>query len=494
MLLTLSAFLVTLFISLLSLGLITLCVIYVIDKHQTTHAIRRNFPVIGRFRYWLEELGFFFRQYFYAMDREEMPFNRAERSWVYRAAKNINNTAAFGSTRNQRAIGNVIFANTAFPDLDHDRVKPHSVCFGPYSRQPYNTDKFFNISAMSYGSLSRNAVRALSAGAKQAGCLMNTGEGGVSPYHLEGGAPIIYQLGTAKYGARNDDGSLNIEKLRDIASNPQIKMLELKLAQGAKPGKGGILPAEKVTEEIAKIRGIPVGQSSISPNRHPEISNPDELLDVINQLREISGLPVGIKIVVGHEKQLDTLINAIKKHPIEHAPDFITVDGGDGGTGAAPVTFMDAVGLTIKEALPALVDRLDAAGLRPRIKIIASGKLVNPEMVAWALCAGADSVNSARGFMFALGCIQAMQCNQNSCPTGITTHKEDLQRGLVPENKAERVAHYAQNMEKEVRMIAHSCGVSEPRELRREHVRIVCPDGKSRAMDELYPEKTEMTS
>ncbi len=477
-----------LFVFLVGIGLLLVLVIYLIDKTQSSHTIRRNYPVIGRFRYLFEHLGEFFRQYFFAMDREELPFNRAQRSWAYQAAKNENTTAAFGSTKDLRPEGTVIFVNCPFPQLEEETHKPTAVTVGPYARRPYQTDKFFNISAMSYGALSRPAVRALSSGAAKAGIWLNTGEGGLAPYHLEGGCDVVFQIGTAKYGVRDEAGNLSDDKLREIASHEQVKMIELKLAQGAKPGKGGILPAGKVTEEIAAIRGIPVGQSSISPNRHPDVDSAEDLLDMLQRIRDVTGLPVGFKTVVGAYGWLDSLCQAIHHRGIEQAPDFITVDGGDGGTGAAPLALMDEMGLQLKEALPLVIDKLNEYGLKQRIRVICSGKRITPSEVAWALCMGADFINNARGFMFALGCIQALQCNKNTCPTGITTHNEKLQRGLVVKAKAGRVASYAKNMVKEVETIAHSCGVPEPRRLRRMHARIVSANGLSIAMNDLHPD------
>jgi glutamate synthase domain-containing protein 2 len=287
---------------------------------------------------------------------------------------------------------------------------------------------------------------------------------------------------------RDEKGNLSDDKLREVAAHEQVKMFELKLSQGAKPGKGGILPGGKVTEEISKIRGIPVGTDSISPNRHPEIDNTDELLDMLNRIREVTGKPVGFKSVIGAYGWLDELFETINKRGNECAPDFITVDSADGGTGAAPMSLIDYMGLPIEESLPLVVDRLKMHNLRERIKVTASGKLITPAEVAWAFAVGADFVNSARGFMFALGCIQALQCNKNTCPTGITTHNKKLQTGLDPVIKAERVRNYAKNMVYEVGVIAHSCGVHEPRQLRRFHARMVCPDGKSIPLNELYPE------
>lgn len=481
---TLSAILVFL----LGLGLLAIVVIYFIDKLQTSSAIRRNFPVIGRFRYFFEGLGDYFRQYFFAQDREEMPFNRAQRSWVYRAAKNLDNTIAFGSTRDLRPVGTGIFVNCAYPVLATDIAATSTIEIGPYAREPYLTDSLFNVSAMSFGAISKPAVLALSKGSKMAGNWMNTGEGGLSPYHLEGGADIVFQLGTAKYGVRNKDGSLNDDKLREIAAHEQVKMIEIKLSQGAKPGKGGILPGKKVTAEIAAIRGIKAGEDSISPNRHPEIDCAEDLLGMINHIRDITGLPTGFKSVIGAYGWLDELFELITERGIECAPDFITIDSGDGGTGAAPMSLMDYVGLPIRESLPLVVDMINRHGLKGRIRVIASGKLITPAEAAMALCVGADFINSARGFMFSLGCIQALQCNKNICPTGITTHDNKLQRGLVVEDKAERVYHYSENMCKEIGIIAHSCGVREPRQLKRYHCRVVQENGRSLPLDELYPD------
>ena len=477
-----------LFIFVIGLGVLVIVALYLLDITQTRHAVRRNYPVIGRFRYFFEELGEFFRQYFFAMDREELPFNRAQRSWVYRAAKNLDNTVAFGSTRDLRPPGTVLFVNCPFPTLGEDAVVPQSLTIGPQCRQPYVTSSLFNISGMSYGAISKPAVVALSNGARMASCWMNTGEGGLSPYHLEGGADLVFQIGTAKYGARDEDGNLSDEKLRELAEHRQVRMFEIKMSQGAKPGKGGILPGGKVTEEIARIRGIRIGQDSISPNRHTDIDSNRELLDRINHVREVTGKPTGFKAVIGAYGWLDSLFADILERGLELAPDFITVDSADGGTGAAPLPLMDDMGLPLRESLPLVVDKLNEYGLRDRIKVATSGKLITPADVAWALCVGADFVNSARGFMFALGCIQALQCNKNTCPTGITTHNVRLQHGLVPKDKALRVCHYAKNMVKEVGVIAHSCGVKAPRQLRRYHARIVTANGLSVPLNELHPD------
>jgi len=479
-------FLSTLFVFAVGFVFLLVIILYFVDRGQSRDAVRYNYPVVGRFRDIFTHLGEFFRQYFFALDREEMPFNRAERDWIYKSAKGKSNNQPFGSTRNLSLAGTPIFVNCAFPRLDEEASDPPSVISGPYTPNPYESASIINISGMSYGALSKPAVQALSRGAKKANCWMNTGEGALSPYHLEGDADIIFQIGTAKYGVRNDDASLSDEKLAKLASRPQVKMIEIKLAQGAKPGKGGILPGSKVNAEIAKIRGIPKGKPSISPNRHPEIDNVAELMDFIAHVRDVSQLPTGFKTVIGAYGWINDLCDEIEKRGIEHAPDFITVDGGDGGTGAAPMSLMDNVGLPLKQALPMVVDILDRRGLKNRIKVIASGKLVTPAEVAWAYCAGADAVLSARGFMFSIGCIQALKCNTNDCPTGVTTHKKSLQAGLDPKVKYLNAANYVEKMRKDVAMIAHSCGAAHARDLKPKHVRIVQPDGSSVPLDEIY--------
>lgn len=475
------------FLGLVGVAVLFVFVLFVIDRRQTEDAIRRNYPVIGRFRHIFSALGEFFRQYFFAMDREELPFNRAQRDWVKRTGVPHSNTVAFGSTRNLSIVGTPIFVNAAFPPLDDQFASSEPMLVGPGARMPYLAQSFFNISGMSYGALSRPAVRALSRGAAKAGIWMNTGEGGLSPFHLEGGCDIVFQIGTGKFGVRNPDGSLDEDKLRQIAAHTCVKMFELKLAQGAKPGKGGILPGAKVTAEIAEIRGLKQGVDAISPNRHVEIDDWDDLLDMIMRLRDITGKPVGIKTVVGDRESFRDLMQTIKARGPDCAPDFITIDGGEGGTGAAPMPLIDLVGMSVRESLPLAADLRNEAGLKDRIRLVASGKLVNPGDVAWALAAGADFVTSARGFMFSLGCIQSLKCNKNTCPTGITTHDPRLQKGLVVEDKDKRVALYAQEIIHEVEIIAHSVGVAEPRLLRRRHVRIMQDNGRSVPMNEIHP-------
>ncbi|MEX0319603.1 MAG: FMN-binding glutamate synthase family protein [Ruegeria sp.] len=474
-------------VSLIGLVALTALVFFFIDRFQTSDAIRRNYPVIGRFRHIFSELGEFFRQYFFAMDREELPFNRAQRDWVGRASDGKGNTVAFGSTRNLNVPGTAIFVNAPFPPLDDQAAKTEPLMIGPTARQPFLAPSFFNISGMSYGAISKPAVQALSRGAKEAGVWLNTGEGGLSPFHLEGGCDIVFQIGTAKYGVRDTDGNLSDDKLREIAAHETVRMFEIKLSQGAKPGKGGILPAEKITDEIAAIRGIHQGKDSQSPNRHHEVKSFDDLLNMITRVRDVTGKPVGIKTVVGSEEVMRDLFRTIEARGADSAPDFITIDGGEGGTGAAPMPLIDLVGMSVREALPLVANLRDEHGLKDRIRLISSGKLINPSDVAWALAAGADFITSARGFMFALGCIQALKCNRNTCPTGITTHNPRFQKGLVVKHKYQRVARYAREMIHEVETIAHSVGVPEPRQMRRRHVRIMQANGRSVPMNEILP-------
>ncbi len=475
------------FVFAVGIVLLLIIVLFLIDVAQRRDAIRRNYPVIGRFRSLFTKLGEFFRQYFFALDREEMPFNRAERDWVYKSCEGSDNTAAFGSTNNLDIPGSVIFVNSTFPTEEDEGTPAPPVIIGPDCPSPYEAQSIINISALSYGSISRPAVMALSRGARMSGCWLNTGEGGLSPYHLEGGGDLVFQIGTANYGVRKNDGTLDFDALSKVASHTQVRMIELKLSQGAKPGKGGLLPGVKVTEEIAGIRGIPAGEDSISPNGHPGVHSVSQLLDHLDRIRRAAGKPVGFKTVIGETQWLEELCEEIHRRGLKHAPDFITVDSGDGGSGAAPMALIDNCGLLIRESLPLTIDALTRNGLRERIKVIASGKIITPADAAWAYCAGADFVNSARGFMLALGCIQSMRCNKNTCPTGITTHDTRLQAGLDPEDKAVRVKNYVERMRKDVGIISHSCGIIHPRSLGRHHCRIVQASGLSIPMDDLHP-------
>ncbi len=456
-----------LLLALIAAGLVA---VYIHDTRQTHHTILRNYPVIGHVRYFAETWGEYMRQYQYLPDWAERPFNRLERSWVYRSAKGVSNLVSFGSEN----VPSFIFRNAAFPVLDEEKRrypgKLIGIAAGPGAcEHPYTAASFFNISGMSYGALSHAAVSALSKGAKLAGVWMGTGEGGLSKFHLEGGGDIVMQIGTAKYGVRDAEGNLSEDRLRTIAAYPQVKMFEVKLAQGAKPGKGGILPGNKVTAEIAEIRGIPAGQDSISPNRHRDIGSIAELGAFIDRVRTVTGKPVGVKFVVGDPAFVDEWFDHCAHHP-EHCPDYVHVDGGEGGTGAAPAPLADYVGMPITQALPVVAALRAEYGLTDRIRILAAGKLVTPDKVAWALCMGADFVSSARGFMFSLGCIQAMKCGSGHCPTGVTAVDPRLIAGLDPADKAVRVAAYARRVQDEVEIIAHSCGLTDPSGFLPKHV------------------------
>lgn len=366
----------TLFIFTIGLVALIILIVYLCDISQTKNSIRHNFPVIGHFRPFFFKMGDYFRQYFFTMDREEMPFNRADRNWVYNASDAMDTTLAFGSTKNLMPVGTAIFVSCPFPTLEEDAVSTQPMEIGPFCKNPYLAKSIFNISAMSYGSISKPAIQALSKGAAMANCWLNTGEGGLAPYHLEGNADIVFQIGSAKYGVRDAFGVLAEDKLKALSENPQIKMFEIKLSQGAKPGKGGILPGIKMTEEVAAMRGIPVGVDSISPNRHLEVDNVADILTMINRVRTITQKPVGIKFVVGAYGWIEKLCQEIHLQGIESAPDFITVDGGDGGTGAAPMALLDNVGLPLKESLIMVADILIKFNLKGRIRLIASGKLI----------------------------------------------------------------------------------------------------------------------
>ena len=464
----------------------TLLVWFVQDVTQKKHSVLRNYPVVGRLRYFLERQGEYFRQYFFMGDREEMPFNRATRAWVYREAKDEGGVIGFGSTYNVSEPGSILFVNAPFPVLEEDRLCSLPLAIGEgYCAQPFRARSIVNVSGMSFGAISEPAVRALSRGARDAGCWMDTGEGGLAPHHLEGGCDVIMQIGTAKYGIRTESGEFSPEKAKEIAK--AVNAFEIKLSQGAKPGKGGVLPGAKVTEEIARIRGIPAGVDSISPNRHRDIADMTQLLDQVVYIRDLTGRPVGVKTAIGGWEFMNDLCEQVARRGLEYAPDFLVIDGGEGGSGAAPQTLADHMSLPIAEALPRVIDALLEADLKERVRVVASGKLVTSAKAALALCVGADFINTARGFMFALGCIQALRCHQNTCPTGVTTHNKRLQRGLVVEEKYLRVANYCRNMNKELDMIAHSCGCRHARELRREHVRIVTGAGQSVALNMLHP-------
>ena len=451
-------FTAALFIFMVGVGFLFLVLVYVRDRLQTRNSIQRNYPVLGHMRYILKEIGVFLRSYFFAADREELPFNRFQRDFVNAMAVDRGGVIPFGSTYNTKGAGAISFANSFYPQLEEDVLHVRKVTFGPDLAQPYTTDSYLNISGTSFGAMSSNAIFALSRGAKIAGAWHNTGEGGFSAYHEKGGADTVFQIGTANYGVRDAHGNLDFDKLAELAQKPNIVMFEIKLSQGAKPGKGGILPGAKVTKAIAETRGIAVGQDSVSPNRRRDVASADELAQLIKRVKETTQKPTGIKFVLGRGEDFDEMLEAFIRNDV--FPGFITLDSADGGTGAAPASLMDHVGLTIDKSLPLLMRGLSTHGLREKILVCASGKLVTPAEIAWALAQGAVAVNTARGPMFALGCIQALQCHANTCPTGITTHNKRLMKGLEPLSKGKRVANYLTNTKKQVGYIAHATGAA----------------------------------
>ena len=411
---------------------------------QRRHTLLANFGLLALFRYLVESIGPEFRQYLYSGDTEEKPFNRIERADVYKKSKNIEKSSAFGSLLDFDKAS--LKLKHSFYPTDKKNLNPFSLCFGEERRlkQTYTINKIIMIGGMSYGALGKKAIRALSLGAKKAKIPLNTGEGGYPKYHLMDGADLIFQIGTAKFGVRNEDGSFNSNFLEKISRHKQVKMIEIKFSQGAKPGKGGLLPKEKITREIAELRGIPLGKDVISPAGHTECVSPRSTVDFIRKIQEISCLPVGIKFCLGSTEELGKIFMEMKKQ--NTYPDYMAIDGSEGGTGAAPKTFMDDLGYPLFPALKKTMNLIKEYGVENKFKIITSGKLINAGKQMMALCMGASAIYTARGFMLALGCIQALRCNNNTCPVGITTHSEKLQHGLDIEEKSERVKNYVLNL------------------------------------------------
>ena len=466
--------------------LLLVAILAVRDLTQRNHAVTRNFPVIGHFRYFFEEMGQPLRQYFFAGDLEERPYNRVTRSWVYASAKGQNNYVGFGSQVDHHEVGRMHILPSMYPTLTRGAVDlPRPRIIGAGREQPYQPRRFANISGMSFGALSPNAVRALSRGARLAECYMSTGEGSLSPYHVEGGGDILYQIGPAKFGCRTPDGRFDDEKAAAILALPQIKMVEIKLAQGAKPGKGGVLPKEKITPEIAAIRGIPMGIDCHSPNRFEEFDDAASLLDFVARVRKLTGKPIGVKMVVGATKEVDELFAEMRRRG--DGPDFIAVDGKEGGSGASPLALADYVGLPLIDALVAVDNALRREGLRQHVTVMAAGKIATGGEVATHIALGADIVHIGRGFLFSIGCIQALRCHTNTCPTGVTTQNRWLQSGLNPADKGVRVLNYAMALERDLQMITHACGLEHPAQLTREHVVVNVSPGVRRPLVELYP-------
>ena len=437
-------------------------------KVQTTHTLLSNFGLVAQLRYILESVGPEFRQYLFLSDTEEKPFNRIERSEVYRKAKGIDSASSFGSQLS--FSGEEIKLRHSMYPISKDKLEPYSLSFGEERgiKAQFKLKHPIAISAMSYGALGENAVRALARGAKKAGIPMNTGEGGYPKYHLMEGCDLIFQMGTAKFGVRNEDGSLNDDKLKVLAAKPSIKMIEIKFSQGAKPGKGGLLPKEKITEEISELRGVPMGKDVVSPAYHIECTSPSATVDFIKRVQDVSGLPVGIKLCVGNERQFVELVQMMKEKNVY--PDYISIDGAEGGTGAAPKSFMDDFGLPIFKALPFVQKTLLKHGVRDKMKLMAAGKLINPGKQFTAFSMGADAVYTARGSMMSLGCIQALQCNKNTCPVGITTHHDHLQSGLNIEDKSDRVANYVKSLVHDHEEMLASVGQKRVQDLKTENL------------------------
>jgi glutamate synthase domain-containing protein 2 len=466
--------------------ILALAVVAVRDLTQKKHVVTRNFPVIGHFRYFFEEMGQPLRQYFFAGDLEERPYNRVTRSWVYASAKGQNNQIGFGSQVDHHEPGRMHIVPSMFPTLSGPSSElPRPAVIGRNRREPYQPRHFVNISGMSYGALSPNAVRALSRGAALAGCYLSTGEGSLSPYHVEGGGDILFQIGPAKFGVRDALGKFDDEKARQMLALPQVKMVEIKLGQGAKPGKGGLLPKEKITPEISAIRGVPMGQDCHSPNRFEEFDDAPSLLDFVDRVRRLTGKPVGLKMVVGNAREVEVLCREIRRRG--DGPDFIAVDGKEGGTGAGPLALADYVGLPLIDGLTTVDNALRRQGIRNEVTLIASGKIATGGEVATHIALGADLVHIGRGFLFAIGCIQALRCHTNKCPTGVTTQNRWLQSGLDPTDKAARVANYSLALERDLQMITHACGLVHPSQLNRGHVVVNVSPGVQQSLAELYP-------
>ena len=453
------------------------------DLTQTHHAILRNYPISGHLRFMLENVRPELRQYFFEGDKDGMPFPRDKRAIVYQRAKKALDKRPFGTQFD-------VYENR-FEWLHHSIApKPPSKepfrinVGGPDCTKPYSAS-VFNISAMSYGSLSANAIRALNRGAKIGGFAHDTGEGSISPFHREFGGDIIWEIGSGYFGCRNPDGTFSSERFAETAKLDQVKMIEIKLSQGAKPGHGGVLPAAKVTAEIAAIRGVEMGKDCISPPCHSAFSTPLELMAFIAQLRRLSGgKPVGFKLCIGHHWEFMAIIKAMLETGI--TPDFIVVDGKEGGTGAAPLEFMDHIGTPLRDGLNFVHSTLMGANLRDRIKIGVSGKITSAFDMARVMAMGADWCNAARGFMFAVGCIQAQHCHTDKCPTGVATQDPLRQRAIVVPDKAERVASFHRETIKALTEIIAAAGLNHPQELRPSHFMQRAAPDRSISFEELY--------
>lgn len=470
----------------LALLLITLplFIMGLLDIYQAQHSIRRNFPVIGRMRYLLEMIRPEINQYFIESNTDGVPFSREERSLVYQRAKKVTDTLPFGTQRNVYETGYEYVPHSISPvHVDPKSLK--TLVGGKDCKKPYITS-IFNISAMSYGSLSKNAILALNGGAKDGGFAHNTGEGGLSDYHLENGGDIIWQIGTGYFGCRNANAEFSPELFASRANDDRVKMVEIKLSQGAKPGHGGILPKEKLTEEISKIRNVPMGHDVVSPPGHSAFSSPKGLCNFIKQLRELSGgKPIGIKLCIGREAEFFSFCKAMIETKIY--PDYISVDGGEGGTGAAPLEFSNSVGMPGQDAIAFVVDTLKGFDLKKDIKVFASGKLSSAFGIIRHLCLGVDVCYAARPFLLSLGCIQALRCNTNDCPTGIATQDKSLMAGLVVTDKRTRVRNFHEQTIKGVAEMLGAMGIDDHHNLSPYFVRRRISAFEVKNLEELIP-------
>ncbi|MFX1763000.1 FMN-binding glutamate synthase family protein [Paraburkholderia sp. A1RI-2L] len=436
------------------------------DMTQQRHAILRNYPLWGHLRFLFEFVRPEIRQYFVEDDTDEKPFSLVQRSVVYQRSKNVVDSRPYGTELDVKAVGHEWISHSLAPTKLAG--SDFRVLVGVQRAQPYSMS-IFNISAMSFGALSANAIRALNLGAKKGGFAHDTGEGSMSKYHRENGGDIIWEVASGYFGCRNDDGTFSAEKFQRLAQEPQVKMIEVKLSQGAKPGHGGMLLAAKVTPEIAETRGIPIGQDCVSPARHSEFSTPRGLLEFVERLRKLSGgKPTGFKLCIGHPWEFFGIAKAMLETGI--LPDFIVVDGAEGGTGAAPIEFTDHIGTPLQEGLLLVHNTLVGIGLRDKIKIGASGKIITAFDIAKTLAIGADWINSARGFMFAVGCIQAQKCHSDRCPTGVATQDPARQRALNVPDKGERVYYFHRNTLHALQEILQAAGLESPADLRAHHI------------------------
>ena len=454
------------------------------DMRQDSHAITRNYPLLGHFRFLFEKIRPEIRQYLIEGDKEEQPFSREQRSLVYQRAKGAEDKRPFGTQEKIYDAGYSWLTHSVMP-VHFDNFDFRVIIGGPDCKHPYNAS-LYNISAMSFGSLSANAISALNNGAKLGNFAHDTGEGGISRYHREGGGDLIYEVGSGYFGCRNKDGSFAPEKFATLASDDQVKMIEVKLSQGAKPGHGGMLPAAKITAEIAKARDIPMGEDCISPAAHSAFSTPVEFCEFLGQLRALSGgKPVGFKLCIGHRREFMCMVKAMLETGI--VPDFIVVDGTEGGTGAAPLEFANHVGMPMVEGLTFVHNTLRGAGLRDRVRVGAAGKLVSAFDIAQAMSLGADWCNSARGYMFAIGCIQAQACHTNHCPVGVTTQDPERQKALNVGDKSKRVARFHANTLKALGEMAGAAGLHDPRDFLPYHFMKRKSDGMMIEGQDAYP-------